>query len=343
MIDPSPLRVGVVGAGLVGGKRAAALRSVDRLVGVVDVDPVRARALAEPHGARILPDTEDLAAHVGPDGVVIVATPHRDLVAQAQAARTAGCHVLIEKPGARGSAEFAMVESPDLSPAGVVRVGFNHRFHPAVLAARSLIRSGDFGPVRLVRARYGHGGRLGYEREWRADPEVSGGGELLDQGSHLLDLTHFLAGTFRLTHAELPTLHWAMPVEDNALLVGRLANGGLVSLHASWTEWKNLFSLEVALDRAKIEITGLGGSYGPETLVCYRMRPEYGPPDIEQRSYPGPDTSWRAEWLDVVAAVAGDPTTLGADARSTAEVLGLIDEARSLAGSLAGKPATGGH
>jgi len=326
-----PLRVGIVGAGLIGAKRAAALRDGDVLVGVVDAIGARAADLADRCRARVFTTTAELADALGPGGIVIVATPHRELVPLSCAALDGGCHVLVEKPGARSAGELSGLADRAAATGATVRVGYNHRFHPAVRAAAGLIRTSGCGQVRLIRARYGHGGRLGYEREWRADPEVSGGGELLDQGSHLIDLVDFLAGPFRLRHAELHTLHWPMPVEDTALIVGGLANGGLVSLHASWMEWRNIFSLEVMLDRAKLDISGLGGSYGVETLTCSWMRPEYGPPDVEVRTFGGSDRSWADEWRDVAAAVSGASGTVGADLSSTARVLSLIDGARQYA------------
>ena len=90
----------------------------------------------------------------------------------------------------------------------MVKVGFNHRFHPAILDLASEVHSGRHGELMHLRARYGHGGRLGYDREWRAQPERSGGGELIDQGMHLLDLTHWIAGPLPLHSALLRTHFW---------------------------------------------------------------------------------------------------------------------------------------
>ena len=126
----------------------------------------------------------------------------------------------------RGSAR-AQVEArrarPPSARAGCVKVGFNHRFHPGIARAVAEARSGAHGEILHLRARYGHGGRLGYEREWRADPARSGGGELIDQGMHLLDLSHWLLGPLPLHSALLRTAFWDMPVEDNAVVAARRA------------------------------------------------------------------------------------------------------------------------
>ena len=162
-----------------------------------------------------------------------------------------------------------------------------------------------------LRGRYGHGGRLGYDREWRAQPPRSGGGELIDQGMHLLDLTHWLAGPLPLHSALLRTHFWDIPVEDNAALMlgephGRTAPWAM--LHVTWTEWKNMFSIEVYCRTAKLQVDGLVRSYGTQTLRIYRMSPELGPPDLEERTYGTDDLSWAAEWEHFAAALAsGEP------------------------------------
>src|SRR5207302_3632231 len=124
-----------------------------------------------------------------------------------------------------------------------VRVGYNHRYHPALLKARELVDDGAVGPLMFIRARYGHGGRPGYDREWRADPALSGGGELVDQGVHLIDLSRwFLGDEFADVRGRVVTAYWDMKVDDNAFLTLTTRAGRIAHLHASCTEWKNLFS-----------------------------------------------------------------------------------------------------
>jgi predicted dehydrogenase len=198
-----------------------------------------------------------------------------------------------------------------------VKVGLNHRFHPGIARAAEEVHSGRHGELMYVRGRYGHGGRLGYDREWRTQPARSGGGELIDQGMHLLDLTHWLAGPLELQSALLRTHFWDTPVEDNAVLIlgdahSRTAPWAL--LHVSWTEWKNLFSLEIYCRTAKIQVDGLVRSYGPQRLTLYRMSPELGPPEVEEVSYPDEDRSWELEWQSFTAAIAaGDQRLLNGD------------------------------
>ena len=314
----SGLRVAIVGCGLIGGYRAAALRAEDQLVGVYDAVTERAVALSDAHGGRPCNGLEELLA-MKPD-VVIVAVAHDGLAPLAKRALTAGAHVLVEKPAGIGVAQIDELADASQTSGRLVKVGFNHRFHPAIADLVGEVHSGVHGELMHLRARYGHGGRLGYEREWRADRRRSGGGELIDQGMHLIDLTQWLAGPLPLHSALLRTHFWDAEVEDNAALIlgepeSRTAPWAL--LHVSWTEWKNTFSLEAYCRTAKLQVDGLVRSYGTQRLRIYRMRPELGPPELEERSYPEDDRSWPAEWEHFAASI-----------ETGAPLLGGLDDAR---------------
>jgi predicted dehydrogenase len=300
----SGLRVAIVGCGLIGAKRAAALAPADELSACFDVDEQAVRRLAEHHGARACRTLEQLLA-TSPE-VVVVATVHDQLAGLAERALEAGAHVLVEKPAGVSSSEIERLIERQQATRRLVKVGFNHRFHPGIARAAEEVRSGRHGDLMHLRARYGHGGRPGYEREWRADPARSGGGELIDQGMHLLDLTHWLAGPLALHSALLRTHFWGTTVEDNAALIlgeTQSRTDPWAMLHVSWTEWKNLFSLEIYCRTAKIQVDGLVGSYGSQRLRIYRMAPELGPPELEEVGFPDLDRSWELEWASFAAAI----------------------------------------
>lgn len=300
----SGLRVGIVGCGLIGRKRALALRPEDEIVGVVDAVPAVADALAADIGAPVATDVDALLGE-SPD-LVIVATTHDAIAAIGLEVMRAGADVLLEKPAGRITAEIEQLADVARASGRIACVGFNHRYHPGVRRVLDDATSGEFGDVMYVRARYGHGGRVGYDREWRADPWKSGGGELVDQGFHLIDISRCLIGEAPVASAFTSTAFWDMPVDDNAVLtLGTPGSHGkpFANLHASCAEWKNLFDLEVYCRTAKFHLSGLQGSYGQQVLTVYRMRPELGPPDAERIEYPAEDVSWRLEWEAVVRAV----------------------------------------
>lgn len=303
------MRVAIIGCGLIGQKRARALGGA-RLVAVADTDPARATRLAEQHPGCQVAAWQEAAAHPDAD-LVIVATTNDALAPATLAAVQAGKHVLVEKPAARNAAELAPLAAAARAAGVVVKVGFNHRFHPAFKRARAIVDAGELGPLMYIRARYGHGGRLGYEREWRADPNIAGGGEMLDQGVHLIDLARWFLGDFSEVDGLVDTFFWQMPVEDNGFALLRTPGGQVAWLHASCSEWKNLFSFELFGRDGKLQVDGLGGSYGVERLTHYRMLPQMGPPETTSWEYPGEDASWRDEFAHLLACIEAGRAPLG--------------------------------
>jgi len=290
---------------------------------VCDETSERAQKLAQAVNATATTDPDEVFQNPQIDAV-IVATTHDSLAPLALRAIQSGKHVLVEKPAARTTAELLPLIAEAEARRLIVRVGYNHRFHPAIQMAQQLIEGGKLGPLMFMRARYGHGGRLGYENEWRADPVRSGGGELIDQGVHLIDLARWFFGDFPHVRGTVKTFFWNMAVEDNVFLELETAGGQVAWMHASCTEWKNLFSIEIYGRDAKLQIDGLGGSYGPERLIHYQMKPEMGPPETEIHDFPAGDFSWKLEVSefeqDILRCRAPSPGL-----RDAAAVLNIMD------------------
>lgn len=288
------LRYAIIGCGRVGAKRLEALRP-GQLAVACDLELARAQEFVRHTGhGRAVTDFKKAVCDSNVDGV-IVATVHSALAKVAREAISQGKHVLIEKPAGVNSKEIRSLIPLGLRKKVCVRTGFNHRFHPALLKAKKMVDSGVIGNLMFIRGRYGHGGRIGYEKEWRANPKLSGGGELMDQGAHLIDLSRWFMGEFKSVRGKTATYFWNMKVEDNAFAQLETRRGGIAWLHVSWTEWKNMFSFEIYGQKGKIQIEGLGGSYGTETLHYYQMLPGMGPPKAQLWEFPAPDQSWRKE------------------------------------------------
>lgn len=297
------MRAAIIGCGLIGQKRAKTLGTCE-LVVCVDQVKEKAEALARHYsGCVALTDWREAVARADVD-IVIVATLHASLAEIAHGAVKHGKHVLVEKPAGRKADELADVMKEAERTNALVRVGFNHRYHRAFRKARELVDQGALGELMFVRARYGHGGRLGYDKEWRANPELSGGGELIDQGVHLIDLARWFLGDFTDVQGYAHTYYWDMPVDDNGFLILKTAKKQVAHLHASCTEWKNTFSFELYGRNGKIDINGLGGSYGVERLAFYKMLPEMGPPETHMWEFPMADDSWEVEFKEFLDDIA---------------------------------------
>jgi predicted dehydrogenase len=317
------MKVGIVGCGLIGGKRADSLAgSGDQLVGTFDLVADRAKALAGKHKTEACASLDDLIAR---SDAVVIATTNDQLAELTTAAVRAGKHVVVEKPAARTGKELEPVVALARDKGVVVKVGFNHRFHPAAQKAKAILDEGSSGEIMFLRGRYGHGGRIGYDKEWRADPAKSGGGELIDQGVHLIDLARWFLGAELVdVQGRAETYFWQMPVDDNAFLTLGTARRQVAHLQVSCTEWKNMFSLEIYARHAKLHWEGLGGSYGPERLYHYAMKPEMGPPDAVIYEYAPADRSWALEWADFTRAVKDGRRPCG-DVVDGLEALRVVD------------------
>jgi len=300
-------RTAVIGCGLIGKRRAKVCveHEGSRLDVVVDNDAAIAQATGESFGCAATTDWHAAIANPAID-IVVISTPNFMLAEIAEAALAAGKHVLLEKPMGRNIVEARRIQAAALRADRVVKVGFNHRYHPAISRAHELFRSGEIGRAINVRARYGHGGRPGYEREWRGNPEMAGGGELTDQGVHILDLLQWFIGSPERVFSRLQTAVWPIaPLEDNGFALLEYPGNVIASFHTSWTQWKNLFSFEVYGTEGSLTIDGLGKSYGPERLIVAKRRPEGGAPEMVETAFPGEDESWALEWADFLAGLDG--------------------------------------
>jgi predicted dehydrogenase len=295
--SPKVLGVGIIGCGLIGQKRGAALGDGGNLIACADINLSRAEQLAQSYGAKAFLSWQELLA-VSEIDLVIIATLHDSLAEITLAAIAAGKHVLVEKPAARSADELVPVIEAAKQVNIKVHVGFNHRYHRSLQKAKTIVDSGVLGELMFVRARYGHGARLGYDQEWRSDPKLSGGGELIDQGPHLIDLSRWFLGDFSKVQGFAHTYYWNMPVDDNGFMLLKTPKQQVAFLHASCTEWKNLFSMEIYGKEGKLDLSGLGGSYGLEKLTHYRMLPQMGPPETTSWEYPMADDSWAIEMTE---------------------------------------------
>lgn len=327
------MNVGIIGAGRQGWRRARALESFldDRIVAVADRDVGAAQRLANAYGAKTYDDWSTLIAQADID-VVLVCTPPDGHVEMAIAALEHRRHVLVEKPLARSADEAKPILTAvqaALARGVVCAIGFNYRYHPGIQQARRWVNEGAIGDLMYARMRHGIVGRRDYGADWRMSASASGGGELLDQGVHLLDLSRWFFGDFSDVRAMLSTSYWPIaPVEDNAFVLLRTPRDQIVQLHASWTEWRNLFSVELFGRDGYVRVEGLGGSYGTETVALGRR--DFEKPFSEWTiEYRGEDSSWRNEWaaFRTAAVDSRTPETSALDGFAVLVLIAKIYEA----------------
>ncbi len=324
------IKLAIIGCGLIGKKRAAEIAKDPsaKLVYAVDVDEKQTKPLQDQYGAKASCDWKSVVSSHEIDAVIL-STPNYLAKPIAIASLKAGKDILIEKPFGKNFSESKAIlqAARKANKFLVVKTGFNHRYHPALIQAKKLVEEKILGKLLSIRARYGHGGRPKMEKEWRSSKELCGGGELLDQGIHLIDLVQWLAGDWKEIYGTLDTLFWPINVEDNAYVLGKTIQDVHVQFHVSWTQWKNLFSFELFGSKGSIHIQGLGGSYGPETLELALRKPEGGKPDVTNFVYPEEDVSWQLEWQDFKKAILERtaPSASGEDGWKANRVVSAIN------------------
>ena len=318
------MRVAIIGSGLQARRRAPVVRDWPGAELIVVTS-------AEGESAKVLAGKMQCEADVGwettvnrPDiDVVLVCTPPDIHAAITIAALGAGKDVLCEKPLTRTVGESEEVVKAARETSRVLKCGFNHRHHPGVWGAKELFDRGDLGEPLFGRCVYGIGGRPGYEKEWRADPKIAVGGQLAEQGIHVIDLFRWFFGEFHEVTGFTTTSYWRIgPLEDNGFALLRTPSGVIASVHSSLTQWKNMFVFEIYGSDGYVRVEGLGGSYGNERLIVGRR--DFEAPFAEVvTEFRGEDRSWLEEWKEFVSAIRDRRTPLG-DGKDGLEALKLV-------------------
>ena len=331
------MNTAIIGCGLIGRKRALALSPEDKLTACCDVNIEIADKFSKDFGISYFTDYKELLNNTGCEAVVVSVINKfaKEIIIESI---KRGKNVIAEKPLGRNFDEAEQIYSasqslqvsqspiPPIPRSPILKVGFNHRFHPAVWKAKQMSDRGQIGKIFSIRGRYGHGGRPGMENEWRASKDLCGGGELLDQGVHMIDLIRWFGGEISEVCGKAETKFWNMEVEDNASAILKTINDVTATFNVSWTNWKNIFSFEVFGTEGYVRIEGLGGSYGAETLEFGKRKKEGGRPDIETFEFLPEDVSWENEWKEFKDACekGREPIGSGYDGMKANEVIDAI-------------------
>lgn len=302
------MKIGIIGCGLIGRKRALSIDKDDIIVACCDTNKEIGQKFAKDFNCDFFYNYIDLLTNSNCD-VIIIAVINKYVKNIVLHSLKMKKHILVEKPFGINHQES--IEMFNKEKENIVKVGFNHRFHPAIEKAKSLFDSNSIGKLLIIRGYYGHGGRPGMENEWRSSKELCGGGELLDQGVHLIDLSRWFSGDIKKAFGKVITKFWNIEVEDNAFILLQSKNNVDIQLHVSWTNWKNSFLFELIGTDGYLKITGLGRHYGTETLEFGKRKKEGGVPEIEIFEFNEDDNSWKKEWSNFKSSIYNKKLLIG--------------------------------
>jgi len=297
-----------------------------RVVAATDPDPFRLSNLGD---IRLHSTASELIANPDVQAVFVCTPNYLNQPLTIQALR-AGKHVFCEKPPAFTGAGVEEVIEAEAAAGKKVMYGFNHRHHESILKAKQIIDSGVYGRILWMRGRYGKSVEQSFYNTWRAKRELAGGGIMLDQGIHMLDLFLMMAGDFDEVHAFVSNLYWKLDVEDNVFATLRNKQGVVASLHSTMTQWRHLFSLEIFLERGSIIINGLltpSGSYGAEamTITKNRSAPPAATWTEEEDLVFEVDNSWRYEIEHFFHGIEHDAPVEVGSSRDALKLMRLMD------------------
>lgn len=304
---PSGIRVGIAGYGVVGKRRRQFIDMHPSMKTVAVCDQTFSGSGRFDDGVAFFRTPEELLA-TDVDALFVCMT--NDVAPDVTiAGLEKGVHVFCEKPPGRTVADIERVIAAERRHAGqALKYGFNHRYHESVREALALAQSGKFGRLINMRGVYGKSQFISYGKhsDWRTQRAIAGGGILLDQGIHMVDLMRLFAGEFTEVYSFVTNDYWRHDVEDNAYALMRTDAGVVGMLHSSATQWRHRFNLEITLERGALILSGIlsgSKSYGAETLtVVYASEEDQGDPKEQVTRY-NADPSWADEITDFADAI----------------------------------------
>jgi len=321
---------GIVGYGYMGEirKRVIADHPKLQLVGIAETNPVSRQKI---QGCRAFESFDALLKE--DTDIIFVCTPNSYSPDICIRSMQAGKHVFCEKPPGRNLQDIKDIMAHETKDTKLM-FGFNHRFHPGIVKAKTIFDSGQLGEIVAVRGIYGKSGGKNFHASWRNNKNISGGGILLDQGIHMLDLFLYFCGDFQQVKAFLSDKYWQFDIEDNACVILKNHDGQIAMLHSSATFWKHQFRIHIILEKGYLTVEGLlskTGSYGRETLIIGRQQFEdeteaLGNPS-EEIVYFDTDRSWETEVNEMVKCIEEKRQVSVSSSRDAYKVMNIIDAA----------------
>lgn len=324
------LKCGIVGYGYMGEIREKVIKENPRLdlVGIIDTDPSVREKIASCETFYSLEKLFERNIDI-----IFVCTPNIYSPEICIKSMNRGIHVFCEKPPGRNMEDVGRIIKAENNQVKLM-FGFNHRFHPGIIKAKVVVDSGRLGKIINIRGLYGKSGGKNYRDSWRNKKEIAGGGILLDQGIHVLDLFRYFCGDFEYVKSFINNSFWKFDVEDNAYVILKNKKGQNAFFHSSATMWNHTFKIEITLEEGYIIVDGLlskTGSYGRERLVIGKRQFEdeasaIGNPE-EEVTYFDRDLSWNLEVEEFIKCIDQDKKVTISSSEDALKVMEIIEKA----------------
>jgi len=328
--NSTKLKVGIVGFGVVGKKRFHILRKYKNIK-ISAISDISIHAVKQIHNIQYFKNYRDLITSSNCD-IIFVSLPNKFAAHATKLALSHNKHVFCEKPPARSSQELRSIQKLLINPKLKLKYGFNHRYHSSVIKASNIINSNELGAIVAMRGIYGKSKIISFDQtDWRSQRAEAGGGILLDQGIHMLDLMlYFAEEQFNKVFSIVKNDFWNHDVEDNAFALMETPSGIVAQLHSSATQWRHKFNLEIILERGALVFGGLltgSKSYGEETLTVIKANPESDKGLPKEKTYKFiRDISWAKEIREFIDAITDNQEILHGTYEEAITTMRLIEK-----------------
>ena len=323
------ISVGIIGYGKMGQIRHKEILKIDnaRVVSIYEPSSIDIDSKIEK------PSKPDQIINDSEIDVIFICTPNYLNKPFTISSLRAGKHVFCEKPPAFTEKDIIEISKIEKQSGKLLMYGFNHRHHGSIKHMKKMIEKNDFGKILWMRGRYGKSVDKNYYTNWRAKKKLSGGGILIDQGIHMLDLFLYFGGDFDMIHASVSDLYWNIDVEDNVFATLENSETGLAaSLHSTMTQWRHLFSLEIFLEKGYFVLNGLktsSNTYGDEILTIAKNRttaPAATWEDEEHITFHN-DDSWESEIKEFFALIINNKKKVkNGNSSDALKLMKIVDE-----------------
>lgn len=321
------LKVGIAGYGVVGKRRHQYIDQHPDMKVIAVCDQAYKESFISTDGVKIFTNYKELLLEKL--DILFVCLPN-DIAAEVTIAGLENdIHVFCEKPPGRNLADIKkVIETEKTKPKLKLKYGFNHRYHDSVRMALDIIKSEKFGNVINIRGVYGKSKIISFAGGWRSQREVAGGGILLDQGIHMVDLMRLFCGEFEEVKSFIDNSYWNHDIEDNAYAIMRDTKGRVAMLHSTATQWQHRFVMDITLSEGYMELHGIlsgSKSYGEEKIIIGHRDDDSVNGQMETQNINFlTDNSWKDEIFEFADSVINDSPILSGTSIDALETMKLV-------------------
>lgn len=321
------LKVGIAGYGVVGKRRHHYIDMHPSMKVIAVCDQTFSESHTTAPGLNVYTNYLDLLQE--PLDVLFVCLPNDIAPLVTIAGLEKKMHVFCEKPPGRNVSDIEQViEVEKKHPHLKLKYGFNHRYHDSIRMALEIIKSGELGHVINVRGVYGKSRIISFEGGWRSDRSIAGGGILLDQGIHMVDLMRLFCGDFLEVKSFIDNSYWNHDIEDNAFAIMKDSKGRIAMLHSTATQWQHRFHMDIALSEGYIELHGIlsgSKSYGEEKIIIGKRDDQSMNGQMECKTINFlTDNSWKDEIFDFANAILNNTPIVSGTSHDGLETMKLV-------------------